>query len=105
MHLLLIHQNFPGQFRDLAPAWLTSGHQVTAIGSTAEAPSGLKWQSLRYLQYRFEQAPSQLQRGLAVARLGVAVEAMEQQKWVAMATVNGECSASLGLPRAPRKSA
>ena len=69
MHLLLIHQNFPGQFRDLAPAWLASGHQVTAIGSMAEAPSGLQWQGLTYLQYRFEQAPSHLQRGLAVARL------------------------------------
>ena len=69
MHLLLIHQNFPGQFRDLAPTWLTSGHQVTAIGSTAEAPTGLQWQGLRYLQYQFEQEPSQLERGLAVAEL------------------------------------
>jgi glycosyltransferase involved in cell wall biosynthesis len=69
MHLLLIHQNFPGQFRDLASAWLASGHQVTAIGSMAEAPSGLQWQGLTYLQYRFEQTPSHLQRGLAVARL------------------------------------
>jgi len=69
MHLLLIHQNFPGQFRDLAPAWLASGHQVTAIGSTAEAPSGLQWEGLRYLQYQFEQEPSQLERGLAVAKL------------------------------------
>ena len=69
MHLLLIHQNFPGQFRDLAPAWLASGHQLTAIGSTAEAPSGLQWQGLNYLQYHFEQEPSHLQRGLAVARL------------------------------------
>ena len=77
MHLLLIHQNFPGQFRDLAPAWLASGHQVTAIGSMAEAPSGLQWQGLTYLQYRFEQAPSHLQRGLAVARL---VEQLLDQK-------------------------
>ena len=69
MHLLLIHQNFPGQFRDLAPAWLACGHRVTAIGSTAEAPSGLQWQGLSYLQYHFEQEPSHLQRGLAVARL------------------------------------
>ena len=69
MHLLLIHQNFPGQFRDLAPAWLACGHRVTAIGSTAEAPSGLQWQGLTHLQYRFEQAPSQLQRGVAVAKL------------------------------------
>jgi len=69
MHLLLIRQNFPGQFRDLAPAWLNSGHRVTAIGSTAEAPSGLQWEGLRYLQYQFEQEPSPLERGLAVARL------------------------------------
>ena len=70
MHLLLIHQNFPGQFRDLAPAWLASGHQITAIGSTAEAPSGLQWEGLRYLHYQFEQEPSQLERGWAVAKLG-----------------------------------
>ena len=69
MHLLLIHQNFPGQFRDLAPAWLAAGHQITAIGSTAEAPTGLQWHGLRYLQYQFEQEPSQLERGLAVAKL------------------------------------
>ena len=35
---------------------------------------------------------------LAVGRLGVVVEAMKQQKWVATATVNSECSAALGLP-------
>ena len=69
MHLLLIHQNFPGQFRDLAPAWLASGHQVTAIGSTAEAPTGLQWHGLQYLQYRFEDKPTQLERGSAVAKL------------------------------------
>lgn len=33
MHILLVHQNFPGQFRDLAPAWLACGHRVSAIGS------------------------------------------------------------------------
>ena len=69
MHLLLIHQNFPGQFRDLAPAWLALGHQVTAIGSTEKAPTGLQWQGLRYLPYKFEQEPSPLERGLAVAKL------------------------------------
>ena len=54
MHLLLIHQNFPGQFRDLAPAWLAAGHQVTAIGSTSERPQGPQWEELRFLRYRFE---------------------------------------------------
>ena len=49
MHLLLIHQSFPGQFRDLAPAWLAFGHQITAIGSMAEAPTGPQWQGLCYI--------------------------------------------------------
>ena len=37
MHLLLIHQNFPGQFRDLGPAWLEAGHQVHAITASEQA--------------------------------------------------------------------
>ena len=71
MHLLLIHQNFPGQFRDLAPAWLATGHQVTAIGSSSERPQGPQWQQLRFLRYRFEhdQDPSLAQRGHAVAQV------------------------------------
>jgi len=32
MRLLLVHQNFPGQFRDLAPALVERGHEVRAIG-------------------------------------------------------------------------
>ena len=33
MRLLLVHQNFPGQFRDLAPALCDRGHELKAIGS------------------------------------------------------------------------
>ncbi|MCT0224358.1 glycosyltransferase [Synechococcus sp. CS-1328] len=33
MQLLLVHQNFPGQFRDLAPCFLERGHSITAIGN------------------------------------------------------------------------
>lgn len=33
MRLLLIHQNFPGQFLPLLPALFAAGHQVAAIGS------------------------------------------------------------------------
>ena len=69
MHLLLIHQNFPGQFRDLAPAWLNAGHRITAIGSTAKAPAGPQWEGLRFLRYEFEDEPSRLERGLAVAAI------------------------------------
>ena len=32
MRLLLVHQNFPGQFRDLAPALCDRGHELKAIG-------------------------------------------------------------------------
>jgi glycosyltransferase involved in cell wall biosynthesis len=32
MRLLLVHQNFPGQFRDLAPALADRGHELRAIG-------------------------------------------------------------------------
>ena len=71
MHLLLIHQNFPGQFRDLAPAWLAAGHQITALGSCSEAPAGTAWEGLRYLRYHFkdDDAPSAEQRGAAVAEI------------------------------------
>ena len=31
MRLLMVHQNFPGQFRDLAPALLDRGHEIRAI--------------------------------------------------------------------------
>jgi glycosyltransferase involved in cell wall biosynthesis len=31
MRLLCIHQNFPGQFRDLAPALIKRGHEIRAI--------------------------------------------------------------------------
>ncbi len=34
MRLLLVHQNFPGQFRDLAPALCDLGHEIKAIGNS-----------------------------------------------------------------------
>lgn len=38
MQWLLVHQNFPGQFRDLAPQLSQRGHQVVCIGGTGAAP-------------------------------------------------------------------
>ena len=69
MHLLLIHQNFPGQFRDLAPAWLTRGHQVTALGSASAPDDCARWDGLTYVRYRLDgiEAPSVEERGQAVA--------------------------------------
>ena len=74
MHLLLIHQNFPAQFRQLAPAWLATGHQVTAIGCRPEPPEGDQWRGLRYWSYQVGDAnaptePSCEERGQAVAQL------------------------------------
>lgn len=53
MHLLLVHQNFPGQFRQLAPAWLAQGRQVSAVGSSPpQRLQGAGWRSLRYFPYK-----------------------------------------------------
>ena len=52
MRILLIHQNFPGQFRHLAPAWIKQGHQVWALGCSDPARfSTTQWEGLRYLHY------------------------------------------------------
>ena len=71
MHLLLIHQNFPGQFRDLAPLWLAAGHQVRAIGSEQQPPRGEHWEGLIYHRYHFENRdePSLKERAAGVALL------------------------------------
>ena len=37
MRFLFIHQNFPGQFRHLAPALAAQGHQVKALAITGQA--------------------------------------------------------------------
>ena len=74
MHLLLIHQNFPGQFRELGPAWLAAGHRLTAIGSRPERPSGEQWRGLDYWNYQIQATdqgsePGMAQRGEAVGHL------------------------------------
>jgi len=50
MQLLFVHQNFPGQFRHLAPALAARGHQVCALGITAQALPGVRL--LRYKPQR-----------------------------------------------------
>lgn len=37
MRILLVHQNIPGQFRDLAPALCDRGHELKAIGASERA--------------------------------------------------------------------
>ncbi|MBM5785654.1 MAG: glycosyltransferase [Cyanobacteria bacterium M_surface_7_m2_040] len=49
MRLLLIHQNFPGQFRQLAPYLLQRGHELVAICSHPR-PIDLPCRILRYAE-------------------------------------------------------
>ncbi len=49
MRLLFIHQNFPGQFRHLAPALVAAGHEVVAL--RLEKGEALTWQGVRVVRY------------------------------------------------------
>lgn len=53
MRILFIHQNFPGQFKHLAPALVELGHQVVAIGMTAR-----KGLSHPYFTYKVKRGSS-----------------------------------------------
>ena len=73
MRVLLIHQNYPGQFRHLAPALQAAGDDVVAIGSRPSLPGA---PGLRYLSsggaigeaLRQGDAEARLQRQLAQGR-------------------------------------
>jgi len=60
LHILLVHQNFPGQFRELAPAWVSRGMQISAVGSTSSRIPGVS-------HHPYHPAPG-LNRGLALRR-------------------------------------
>jgi glycosyltransferase involved in cell wall biosynthesis len=47
--ILFIHQNFPGQFKHLAPALVQQGHEVTALTLQADAPAA--WQGVKLVPY------------------------------------------------------
>jgi len=38
MNILFVHQNFPGQFKHLAPAMASQGHRVVALHINAYLP-------------------------------------------------------------------
>ena len=50
MNILFLHQNFPGQFKQLAPALVKAGHQVTAL-RLGDQPSA-NWQGVQVHSYR-----------------------------------------------------
>lgn len=49
MNILFIHQNFPGQFKFLAPALVAQGHAVTAFTMQKNAPA--EWQGVKLVSY------------------------------------------------------
>jgi glycosyltransferase involved in cell wall biosynthesis len=49
MNILFIHQNFPGQFKFLAPALVQQGHRVWAM--TMQKPESLSWQGVQLVPY------------------------------------------------------
>ena len=52
MKILFIHQNFPGQFKFLAPALVKQGHEVFAMTMTAKSPAVKDWQGVKMLPYK-----------------------------------------------------
>ena len=87
MKILLVHQNFPGQFRGLAPALLAAGHDLRAISMKAQTnPLGVPhW---RYQPQRpsspdihpwLVNTETAVLRGQAVAQV---VQDMASQAWV-----------------------
>lgn len=50
MKVLFIHQNFPGQFKHLAPALAKQGHEVVALSMKKNAPAD--WLGVRIATYR-----------------------------------------------------
>ena len=68
MKLLLVHQNFPGQFRDLGPALCDRGHELMAIGSS-QRPSDPRIEVLRY-EHKLEE------------RSGVNPQSKEVEEWI-----------------------
>lgn len=49
MNILFIHQNFPGQFKFLAPALVSQGHTVLAM--TMQKTEAQAWQGVRLVPY------------------------------------------------------
>lgn len=52
MKILFIHQNFPGQFKFLAPALVKQGHEVFAMVMTAQSSEVKVWQGVKIMPYK-----------------------------------------------------
>jgi glycosyltransferase involved in cell wall biosynthesis len=56
MKILLIHQNFPGQYKHLAPALVAQGHEVVALTCKVKEPQ--TWKGVRIIPYEIKGASS-----------------------------------------------
>lgn len=54
MRILIIHQNFPGQYKHLAPALVAQGHQVVAL--TPKVKEVTTWKGVRLIPYKISRA-------------------------------------------------
>jgi glycosyltransferase involved in cell wall biosynthesis len=54
MKILIAHQNFPGQFKHLAPALAAQGHQVVAMSTRTHAPTN--WQGVQVIPYQVKRS-------------------------------------------------
>lgn len=57
MKILFIHQNFPGQFKHLAPALAARGDECTAL--TLKVKKEVAWNGVRILPYSLPKRPTQ----------------------------------------------
>ncbi len=57
MKILFIHQNFPGQFKHLAPALAAQGHLTVALTLRVDKPT--VWQGVRILPYKLSRKTGQ----------------------------------------------
>jgi len=55
--ILLVHQNFPGQFKHLAPALVRQGHAVTA--TTLQKAPPAEWNGVRLVPYPIKRGTTQ----------------------------------------------
>ena len=56
MKFLFVHQNFPGQFKHLAPALVENGHEVFAL--TIKEASPYVWQGVKVVPYNLHRGNS-----------------------------------------------
>ncbi len=57
MKILFIHQNFPGQFKHLAPALAAAGHECTALTLRVKEP--VLWNGVRVVPYAVKRRSGQ----------------------------------------------